>query len=114
MVIKLTLINFFKILIFSLLIFIIKASDNNLNYEKQQELKSDKDDIATRLYDLFSEESETQILDEKSINLATSFENFNDEVVKIFRSELGRNFLIFRSFLSKKNVFTKTTIFFSF
>ena len=86
MVINLTLINFLKILIFLLFISTVKSSDNS-DYEKHQELKSEKDDIATRLYDLFSEESETEILDEKSINLASSFENFNDEVVKIIRKK---------------------------
>ena len=54
------------------------------------EAKSDREDIASRLFELFNEDgdSKTELLDEKSVNLANGFEKFNEEVVKIYRDEL--------------------------
>ena len=58
--------------------------------EKASDSKFDRDDITNRLFELFNEDpdSKTEILDEKSLNLANGFEKFNEEVVKIYREEL--------------------------
>ena len=60
------------------------------SFDNASESKFDQEDIASRLFDLFSEDndSKTEMLDEKSLNLATGFEKFTEEVVKIYRDEL--------------------------
>jgi hypothetical protein len=80
------------------LVYSIDESSNDLSVDHHHEFTSkqndhhnskfDREDIANRLFALFSEDSDTEILDEKSKNLADGFETFNDEVVKIYRDEL--------------------------
>lgn len=73
------------------LIVILNSKNSFINCEDKtdpNEAAEERDDIANRLYDIFSEESGTEILDEKSIGLSNSFDNFNEEIVKIYRAEL--------------------------
>jgi len=57
--------------------------------DKSKDEEEDKNDAYNRIVDLLNEESDNQNLDDKSINLSDSFDNFNAEIVKIYREELS-------------------------